>query len=248
LLEESKFYQRTALVTYLAMKVILSGSTGFIGGEVLNQALIHPSITSLICITRRALPESITVNPKVQTVIISDFANYSDQVLAQLQGAEACIWAMGSPAHKNPDLAASRKIEIDYTLAAASAFSRLPALKDGKSFRFVYLSGLGANRDINKTLWFLKNVRNIKGEVENGLLEVQGKEDSNLEVTIVRPGGVLAKGSQVPDIMVTATLSIRVEELAAAMINEVVSGVKNTRTLENNSLRNEGRKLVKDGK
>lgn len=156
---------------------------------------------------------------------------------------------MGSPAHKNPDLEASRKIEIDYTLTAAKAFSRSSALKgDGSTFRFVYLSGLGANRDISKNLWFLKNVRNIKGEVENGLLEIQGKKDNNLEVTIVRPGGVLAKGSQVPDVLVTASLSIKVEELAAAMINEVVSEVKGTRTLENNALRNEGRKLLKDGK
>jgi hypothetical protein len=157
--------------------------------------------------------------------------------------------ALGSPAHKNPDLEASRKIEIDYTLTAANAFTRLSGLKgDGRTFRFVYLSGLGANRDISKSLWFLKNVRNIKGEVENGLLEIQGKEDNDLEVTIVRPGGVLAKGSQVPDILVTASLSIKVEELAAAMINEVVSGLRGTRTLENSALRNEGRRLLKDVK
>jgi len=72
---------------------------------------------------------------------------------------------MGSPAHRNPDLEDSRKVEIGYTLAAAEAFtsSLAPALKDeGKTFRFVYLSGMLANRDATKSLWFMKNVRNIK--------------------------------------------------------------------------------------
>lgn len=233
------------------MKVILSGPTGFIGGEVLNQALIHPSITSLVCLTRRALPESIVANPKVETIIISDFTSYSPEVLAQLRDCEACIWAMGSPAHKNPDLEASRKIEINYTLAAAIALTQscASALKEqGKTFRFVYLSGMGANRDTSKNLWFLKNVRNIKGEVENGLLEIHGKEESNVAVTIVRPGGVLAKSSKIPDILVTASLSIKVEELAAVMINEVVGEVNDTRTLENNDLRNMAKKLLRDEK
>jgi len=72
---------------------------------------------------------------------------------------------MGSPAHKNPDLEACRKIEIGYTGAAAEAFatSLAPGLKDkGKPFRFVYLSGMLANRDTSKTMWFMHNARTIK--------------------------------------------------------------------------------------
>jgi NAD dependent epimerase/dehydratase family enzyme len=76
------------------MQVILSGSTGFIGSEVLSQALAHPSITSLICITRRALPDSITSNPKVKVIILSDFTKYTPEVLTQLSGSEACIWSV----------------------------------------------------------------------------------------------------------------------------------------------------------
>jgi N-acetyl-gamma-glutamylphosphate reductase len=74
------------------MKVILSGATGFIGGEVLTQALAHPSITSLICLSRRALPESVTTNPKVKVIIVSDFTSYPPEILAQLEGAGCCIW------------------------------------------------------------------------------------------------------------------------------------------------------------
>jgi uncharacterized protein YbjT (DUF2867 family) len=74
------------------MKVILSGATGFIGGEVLTQALAHPSITSLVCITRRALPESATRNPKLTVITLTDFLSYPPEILSQLEGAESCIW------------------------------------------------------------------------------------------------------------------------------------------------------------
>jgi hypothetical protein len=73
--------------------------------------------------------------------------------------------ALGSPAHKNPNLEDCRKIEIGYTVAAAEAFTKsfAPPLKaKGKTFRFVYLSGMLANRDQKKTPWFMPNSRNIK--------------------------------------------------------------------------------------
>lgn len=74
------------------MKVILSGATGFIGGEVLNQALAHPTITSLVCLTRRALPERASSNPKLKVIVLTDFLTYTPEILSQLEGAESCIW------------------------------------------------------------------------------------------------------------------------------------------------------------
>jgi nucleoside-diphosphate-sugar epimerase len=73
------------------MKVILTGSTGYIGKEVLHQCLENPAITSLIALSRRELPGS-TPNPKLTVVIIEDFKSYPGPVLEQLKGAEACIW------------------------------------------------------------------------------------------------------------------------------------------------------------
>jgi hypothetical protein len=74
------------------MKVILSGATGFIGGEVLNQALAHSAITSLVCLTRRGLPEGATGNPKLKVITLTDFLSYPLEILSQLEGAESCIW------------------------------------------------------------------------------------------------------------------------------------------------------------
>jgi thioester reductase-like protein len=74
------------------MKFILSGCTGFIGGEVLYQCLRNPSITSVVALTRRKLPEALSTNPKLKEVIMKDFNAYPESVLKELSGADACIW------------------------------------------------------------------------------------------------------------------------------------------------------------
>ena len=74
------------------MKFILTGCTGFIGGEVIYQCLRNPSITSVVALTRRKLPETFTTNPKLKEVVMKDFNAYPESVLKELSGADACIW------------------------------------------------------------------------------------------------------------------------------------------------------------
>jgi N-acetyl-gamma-glutamylphosphate reductase len=71
------------------MKIILAGSSGFIGAEVLRQCLLHPSITSLVALSRRDLPVS---DPKLKTMIVKDWTQYEPEALKECEGAEACIW------------------------------------------------------------------------------------------------------------------------------------------------------------
>jgi hypothetical protein len=73
------------------MRVILLGSTGYIGKEVLNQCLKNPAITSIVALSRRQLPELVH-DPRVTVVIIENFKIYHDSVLKQLKDADACIW------------------------------------------------------------------------------------------------------------------------------------------------------------
>lgn len=74
------------------MKVILTGSTGFIGHEVLEQCLQTPSITSVVVLSRRELPSSVGNNPKLKVTIVKDFLAYPESLLHDIEGAEACIW------------------------------------------------------------------------------------------------------------------------------------------------------------
>lgn len=72
------------------MKIILTGATGFIGAEVLQQCLAKASVTSIVVLSRRPL-DSVS-DPKLKVVILKDFTVYDEDVLRELEGSEACIW------------------------------------------------------------------------------------------------------------------------------------------------------------
>ena len=74
------------------MKVIVAGATGFVGSEIIRQALRHPSITSVIGLARRSVQLDGKAAGKFHSVVCHDFANIPDDVKQHLQGADACIW------------------------------------------------------------------------------------------------------------------------------------------------------------
>lgn len=63
-----------------------------------------------------------------------------------------------------PDDETARKVSIDYTMAAAKAFSEnIPSSNEMKTkFRFIYVSGALAERDQTKRLWFSQTYRRIR--------------------------------------------------------------------------------------
>lgn len=74
------------------MKVLLTGGTGTIGGGALRACLAHPQITKVVAFARRALPEDVSSDPKLETVIVKDFSNWSDDLLDRHMDAAAMIW------------------------------------------------------------------------------------------------------------------------------------------------------------
>jgi nucleoside-diphosphate-sugar epimerase len=73
------------------MKIILTGSTGFIGSEVLKQCLRNPGIDSIIALSRRKLPDTIS-NPKLKVILMNDFAKYPPSIVKEIRDADGCIW------------------------------------------------------------------------------------------------------------------------------------------------------------
>ena len=76
-----------------AKKIILTGATGLIGSEVLQQCLAHPSITSVVVLSRRSLPEPLSKRSKLKVIIHQDFStSYPLALLEEVVDADACIW------------------------------------------------------------------------------------------------------------------------------------------------------------
>ncbi|KAJ7281557.1 hypothetical protein C8J57DRAFT_1298013 [Mycena rebaudengoi] len=167
------------------MKLILSGSTGFIGGEVMRQCCQNPSITSIVALSRRPLPDAISADPKVQVIIMKDFKTYPEEVLKQLDGADACIWSMGTTA-------AIPELEIEYPMAFARAFA--PTLRARETpFRYLHLSGVLAERDQSKLLLILPEGRRTKGRAETQMMAIADEPAYKglWETYVVKPAMVL---------------------------------------------------------
>lgn len=76
------------------MKLVIGGSTGFVGTELVRQALTNPKITSIIGLSRRetVLPPSTPGAEKLKSVVCDNFDDYPDSVKSELHDVDACIW------------------------------------------------------------------------------------------------------------------------------------------------------------
>lgn len=228
------------------MHIILTGATGFVGGEVLSQLLHHPSVTRITALSRKPLPEAAE-NPKLNTIILADFTQYPPEALSQLSDADACIWTLGSADIARSRAEESRRINLDFTLAGASAFAThlAPSTleRTNHKFRFVYTSGAMTERDPNTSLWFASDFRKMRGEVENRLIQLEAENKDTMEVIITKPGGITPKNGGILQGVLSALvplINIQVDQLAAAQIEMALNG-SGQQTWE-------GRELTEKGK
>lgn len=77
------------------MKLVIGGSTGYVATGVLSQALKHPAITSIVALGRREAelsPDAGSDAAKLKFIVCDNFEEYPDNVKAELENADACIW------------------------------------------------------------------------------------------------------------------------------------------------------------
>ena len=234
------------------MKAILTGATGTIGGETLRQLLAHPDITSIVVLSRRELPESLTgKDAKVRTVIMKedkDWTAWSDNTRQAVEGADFAIWSVGSKLNSDLKLEALHRVEVEWPLHLAKEMAASPR-PTARPFRFVYVSGaLSAKKDAST--WFLGALRKLKGEAETALETLAKEQSTTLSATVVRPACVYPKEkSGFGGVISYIGMSVGVDELAAAMIRiateEGTGGTgKVSRVMENAELVSEGRRAL----
>ena len=61
---------------------------------------------------------------------------------------------------KSTNIEVTRKVTVEFTLAAAKAFAKLPRT-EGRPFHFVFLSGFVVVRDQNASVWLFGEARKV---------------------------------------------------------------------------------------
>ena len=220
------------------MKVVLSGSTGFIGGEVLTQCLNHPSVTSVVVLTRRD-PGGLAENPKAKVIIVKDFASYDEPTIDELKLADAALWCIGT-------YDGNEKVDIEYPLTFIEAIKTRPP--GSTPFRYVHLGGAFTEPppkegQRERSLWFFVNGRRIRGAAEARVLEsAEDGSQSESAVYVVKPGAVLPKNIAILQRCIGDSLSIRINELGATMVDLAVQG-NEQKVFRNQEIISHARKL-----
>lgn len=218
------------------MKVVLSGCTGYIGGEVLTQCLNHPSITSVLVLTRRD-PGNLAENPKAKVIIVKDFTFYDESTINELKTADAAIWCMGT---FNGD----EKVDIEYPLAFIKAIKARPPRPT--HFRYIQLGGAFTEMppkegQKERSLWFYANGRRVRGAAEARVLEsAEDGSQGTFTAYVVKPGAVLP--TILPRCISVDSLSIGINELGATMVDLAIRG-QEQKVFHNREIIEYGRKL-----
>ncbi|KAJ5755107.1 hypothetical protein N7533_004650 [Penicillium manginii] len=195
------------------MKLILTGSSGFVGRELLSQCLEHPSVTAVIALTRHELTGH-EKHDKLKVVLMEDFSSYPETAREAIRGT------LGVKPSQVSDNDMARRISIEYTTAAAWLFNDICQ----KPFRFVYCSGYLAERDQTKQLWYLQDYRRIRGQVETELLTFDN-ENTGFESYILQPAMIRSRSIiNFYELMIAVGPSIKVDELASKMLNLALEG------------------------
>ncbi|KIW56501.1 hypothetical protein PV05_05160 [Exophiala xenobiotica] len=220
------------------MKVVLSGGTGYIGKEVLTQCLNHPSITSVLILTRRE-PGPLAEHPKAKVIIVKDFTSYDEHTINEVKTADAAIWCLGT-------YTGDKRVDIDYPLTFINTIKTRPP---GSTFRYVQLGGAFTEPppkegQKERSLWFFAHGRRVRGATEARVLESAADgSHSGFTVYVVKPGGVVPKDKGILQRCVFGdSISVRIDELGATMIDLAVRGSEQ-KVFQNQDIIKHARKL-----
>ncbi|MDI1487083.1 MAG: hypothetical protein OHK93_006346 [Ramalina farinacea] len=245
------------------MKLIITGASGFVATELLRQSLRHPSITSVVAISRRPVPQptGLPANElgKLRVVQVKDYGELDvEQVREAAAGAGGCIWTVAVTPSKQGSMpfAEVKKICQDDALAGLNVLSTASGSSNhgnGKPFRFIYMSGVAAERDQSKKPWFKPEYTLMRGKAETEVLAYAANSAGKVECAVAKPGLIQSPGWSMkrlvaPLLWLYASLpTVEVGDCAAAILASVVDGL-GVETMENADLVRMGREASRAGR
>ncbi|KAI5917888.1 hypothetical protein F4810DRAFT_715990 [Camillea tinctor] len=229
------------------MKLAIGGSSGFVGTELIRQALDNPAIDSIVGISRRETSVPVGSEDKawkLKSIVCDDFENYPDSLKKELEDVDACIWTIAVTPSKMKSTPWEEVVKIcrDYTLTALETMASVPRKQDGP-LRFVYISGHFAPRDgapIPKQLteFGLVQVGSmriffLKGRLEAHILDYSEKSNGAVASCIAKPGMIKGPGMEVR--IVPGLPEIELHDIATTLLDQVVNGFEKD-TLSNDDM------------
>jgi hypothetical protein len=128
------------------------------GIQIFRQAVLDAAITKITVLSRRALPSwmDIPKNDKTEVIILKDFLDYPSDLPVRLAEHDACVWALGKSSVGLSDEEYTR-ITYDYTMHFVNTLQEAGTKdKTGEPFRFVFISGEGADPSGKSNLKFAR--------------------------------------------------------------------------------------------
>jgi len=142
-------------------KILITGSTGMIGGKILQLCLNSEKVFEIVSLVRKP---TNTKHEKYKEVVVADFLHYEDQssLFTEIDIVFYClgVYTGTVPADE------FRKINVDYPLNLAKALH----LKSPNAV-FCLLSGQGADRSEKSSMQFARD----KGVIENAISNLKFK-------------------------------------------------------------------------
>lgn len=142
-------------------KILITGSTGMVGGKILQLCLNSEKVSEIISLVRKP---TNTKHEKYKEVVVTNFLNYEGQssLFTEIDIVFYCLGAYTGtlPAEE------FRMVNVDYPLNLAKAVhSKSP------NAVFCLLSGQGADRSEKSAMQFARD----KGAIENALSNLNFK-------------------------------------------------------------------------
>jgi uncharacterized protein YbjT (DUF2867 family) len=215
-------------------RLVIVGASGMVGGYALRYALENSAVGSVTTIGRKKLGIS---HPKLKEVLHMDFADCS--ALAEtLSGQDAVVFCLGTYTGSVSD-AQLRTITVDYTIEFARVLHG-----SSPDVAFSFLSGNGADPTGRSRIPYAR----YKGEAEKALLAagfprvyifrpayiypVEPRKEPNFSYRLLRTMYPVFR-------VLFPNQVIRTDDLARAMVDAVVRGAEERRSLvlENREIR-----------
>ncbi|HEY0245732.1 MAG TPA: epimerase, partial [Mucilaginibacter sp.] len=134
------------------VNILITGTTGMVGGGVLHECLNDPKIASITLLNRRSAG---VVHPKVKEVLLDDLFAFTGNEPV-LNNIDACFYCLGVTSIGKSEEEYTR-LTYDLTLTIAK-----PLLRLNPEMTFCYVTAKGTDSsEKGKTMW-----ARVKGKTE----------------------------------------------------------------------------------